>query len=87
MRTIKEEVDVSEYEGYTDANRKLGRFLEEVYMGKRMHSSLSYLTPVEFEQRWLAHVSQGDFVESPSDGVHCVNTIHDAVARTGGKQP
>jgi len=54
MRTIKEEeVDLSEYEDYTDAVRQLGRFLDEVYMHKRIHSSLGYLTPVEFEQHWL----------------------------------
>ena len=54
MRTIKEEeVDLSEYEDYTDATRQLGRFLDEVYMHKRIHSSLGYLTPVEFEQQWL----------------------------------
>lgn len=54
MRTIKEEeVDLSEYEDYTDAVRQLGHFLDEVYMHKRIHSSLGYLTPVEFEQQWL----------------------------------
>ncbi len=54
MRTIKEEeVDLSEYEDYTDAVRQLGRFLDEVYMHKRIHSSLGYLTPAEFEQQWL----------------------------------
>jgi putative transposase len=54
MRTIKEEeVDLSEYEDYTDAVRQLGRFLDEVYMHKRIHSSLGYLTHVEFEQQWL----------------------------------
>ena len=60
MRTIKEEeVDLSEYEDYTDALRQLGRFLDEVYMHKRIHSSLGYLTPVEFEQQWLTqHTGQ-----------------------------
>jgi transposase InsO family protein len=54
MRTIKEEeVDLSEYEDYTDAVSPLGRFLDEVYMHKRIHSSLGYLTPAEFEQQWL----------------------------------
>lgn len=55
MRTIKEEEgDLSEYEDDTDAVRQLGRFLDEVSMHKRIHSSLGYLTPVESEQQWLA---------------------------------
>jgi putative transposase len=50
MRTIKEEeVDLSEYEDYCDALRGLGRFLDDVYNRKRIHSSLGYLTPAEFE--------------------------------------
>jgi putative transposase len=61
MRTIKEEeVDLSDYTDYTDALQQLGRFLDEVYEYKRIHSSLGYLTPVEFEDQWrreqaLAH--------------------------------
>jgi transposase InsO family protein len=53
MRTIKEEeVDLSDYQGYADALRQLGRFLDDVYNRKRIHSSLGYLTPLEFEQCW-----------------------------------
>ena len=53
MRTIKEEeVDLSDYEDYTDALGQLRRFLNDVYMHKRIHSALGYLTPVEFEERW-----------------------------------
>jgi putative transposase len=49
MRTIKEEeVDLSEYEEFSDAMRGLGRFLDDVYNRKRIHSSLGYLTPAEF---------------------------------------
>jgi transposase InsO family protein len=49
IRTIKEEeVYLSEYHDFHDAYRQLGRFLDEVYMHKRIHSSLGYLTPVEF---------------------------------------
>ena len=55
MRTIKEEeVDLSDYQDYHDAYRQIGRFLEEVYMHKRVHSSLRYLTPAEFETQWLS---------------------------------
>jgi transposase InsO family protein len=55
MRTIKEEeVNLSEYMDYADALKHIGRFLNEVYMHKRIHSSLGYLTPAEFEQHWQA---------------------------------
>ena len=46
-------MDLAEYEDYGDAYRQIGRFLDEVYMHKRIHSSLGYLTPAEFETRWL----------------------------------
>jgi transposase InsO family protein len=53
IRTIKEEeVDLSEYENYQDAYDQIGRFLDDVYMRKRAHSSLGYLTPAEFEDQW-----------------------------------
>jgi putative transposase len=60
MRTIKEEeVDLSEYNDFADALAQIGRFLEDVYNRKRIHSSLGYLTPVEFETAWrLAHPDQ-----------------------------
>lgn len=60
MRTIKEEeVDLSEYNDFADARAQIGRFLEDVYMTKRIHSSLGYLTPVEFETAWrFAHPDQ-----------------------------
>lgn len=53
IRTIKEEeIDLSEYDDYQDAYQQIGRFLDDVYMRKRVHSSLGYLTPLEFEDRW-----------------------------------
>jgi putative transposase len=52
IRTIKEEeVDLTEYEDLPDAWRQLGRFLDQVYNTKRIHSALGYLTPSEFEQQ------------------------------------
>jgi putative transposase len=53
MRTIKEEeVDLSEYRNFAEAYEEIGRFLEDVYMRKRIHSSLGYLTPSEYEMEW-----------------------------------
>lgn len=46
MRTIKEEeVDLSEYDDFHEAYRSIGRFLDDVYTRKRIHSALGYLTP------------------------------------------
>jgi putative transposase len=61
MRTIKEEeVDLSEYRNFEDANIQIGRFMEDVYMTKRIHSSLGYVTPVEFETAyWLLQPQTG----------------------------
>lgn len=53
MRTIKEEeVNLSEYQDFADAREQIGRFIEDVYMTKRIHSALGYLTPSEFEAVW-----------------------------------
>lgn len=53
MRTIKEEeVDLSEYRDFNDAQNQIKCFIEDVYNRKRIHSSLGYLTPVEFEAVW-----------------------------------
>ena len=50
IRTIQEEeVDLSEYVDFADAVQQIGHFIEDVYMTKRIHSSLGYLTPAEFE--------------------------------------
>ncbi len=51
IRTIKEEeVDLSDYQDFHDAYRSIGRFLEEVYTQKRIHSALGYLSPAQYEQ-------------------------------------
>ena len=53
IRTIKEEeVYLSDYQGFTDACQQLGRFLDDVYNCKRIHSALGYLTPLEFAGGW-----------------------------------
>ncbi len=50
MRTIKEEhVSLTGYQDLADARLQVGQFLTDVYQTKRIHSSLGYLTPAEFE--------------------------------------
>lgn len=53
IRTIKEEeVYLSDYQCYEEARSQIGHFIEDVYLTKRIHSSLGYLTPAEFEAQW-----------------------------------
>ena len=63
IRTIKEEeVDLSEYEDYHDAIQQIGRFLDDVYTHKRIHSALGYLTPAAFEAQWYEQSGAADVV-------------------------
>lgn len=51
FKTLKqEEVYLNDYEDETDARASIGRFLEDVYNTKRLHSALDYRPPAEFEQ-------------------------------------
>ena len=53
IRTIKEEeVYLNDYRDLQDAREQIGRFIDDVYLSKRIHSSLGYLTPAEFEAQW-----------------------------------
>jgi len=55
FRTLKvEEVYLNEYRTFAEAEANIERFIEEVYNQKRLHSSLGYLPPVEFEAAYAA---------------------------------
>ena len=50
MKTLKyEEVYREDYRDLVEAHASIGRFLEQVYNQKRLHSALGYRPPAEFE--------------------------------------
>jgi transposase InsO family protein len=50
FKTLKcEEVHLHEYRTLEEAEANLRRFIADLYNAKRLHSSLGYLSPVEFE--------------------------------------
>lgn len=52
MKTLKsEEVYLQQYRDQEEARVSIQRFIEEVYNRKRLHSSLGYVSPEDFEQR------------------------------------
>ena len=55
MKTLKqEEVDGSAYQDLNDLKEHLQLFLEVIYNECRLHSSLGYQSPVEFESAWAS---------------------------------
>ncbi len=58
MKTLKwEEVNLNEYETPAEAKQNIAKFIEDVYNAKRLHSSLGYQTPNEFEEAVLTALS------------------------------
>ncbi|HEY6408263.1 MAG TPA: IS3 family transposase [Ktedonobacteraceae bacterium] len=54
FKTLKqEEVYLKEYDSFADAEANLAVFIEQVYNTKRLHSSLGYLPPAEFEATYI----------------------------------
>ena len=50
FKTLKcEEVYLQQYRTFAEAEANLGRFIDDVFNARRLHSSLGYLPPAEFE--------------------------------------
>ena len=54
FKTLKrEEVYLKQYQTFAEAQTNIAHFIEDVYKRKRLHSSLGYVPPVEFEEASL----------------------------------
>ena len=52
FKTLKSnEVYLNDYQNIWEAKRNLFKFIEDVYNAKRLHSSLGYIPPNEFEEQ------------------------------------
>lgn len=59
----REEVYLHDYQTLAEAEANLERFIDEVYNHKRLHSSLGYRPPSEFEARWRTERDDDVFLE------------------------
>jgi transposase InsO family protein len=59
FKTLKrEEVYLNDYQTIAEAEAQLSHFIEDVYNVKRLHSSLGYLPPVEFEAAYFVAIDE-----------------------------
>jgi len=67
FKTLKyNEVYLNEYDDFEEAYRNIENFIEVVYQKKRLHSSLGYLPPEEFEEKFLVGQQKPLFSENRS---------------------
>ncbi len=60
FKTLKyEEVNMNEYETFNDALENIEHFIEEIYNKERLHSSIGYQSPTDYEQEWILKEQRG----------------------------
>jgi len=77
FKTLKyNEVYLNEYDDFEEAYSNIENFIEIVYQRKRLHSSLGYLPPAEFEEKFLAQQQKQFFSENQSkkNALECSRT-------------
>jgi putative transposase len=58
QKTLKrEEVYLNQYQTCAEAEANIAQFIDDVYHMKRLHSSLGYVPPVEFEEAYFQNSS------------------------------
>lgn len=66
MKTLKhEEVSLWEYESMADVVERIPYFIEEVYNKKRLHSSIGYMPPEEYESKMIMKSTPTACLPSP----------------------
>ncbi len=59
FKTLKqEEVYLKQYQTFEEASVNIGQFIDDVYNAKRLHSSLGYVPPIEFETAYYQGVGR-----------------------------
>lgn len=59
FKTLKrEEVYLNDYQTFAEAEANLSHFIDAVYNAKRLHSSLGYLPPMEFEAAYFSSTDE-----------------------------
>lgn len=57
FKTLKqEEVYLKQYQTFEEASANIGQFIDDVYNTKRLHSSLGYMPPSEFEMAYYQDI-------------------------------